>query len=164
MCCVAFVFLVVRAGSWLITDRVAPRRVPLHGCFRDGGCRRPRGAGWSLEAAPQGGAPCGHMRERNSARERAAAAGAATYARVPQLPGQCVDCRRWLSRERLCVVAVGADDYAVEICGLCSAVSMVQEGIRSAVLSDSEEEDAMAALHVAFTLIRQGRAGAQQPQ
>ena len=140
-------------------DRVAPKvcdapcRVPLHGWFRDGRARRLGGWRWSLEAAPQGVAPCRHMRGRNSARERAA------YASVPQLPGQCMDCRRWVSRDRLCVAPVGAPD----LCGLCSAVSMVQGSIPRSALSASEEEAAIAVLLGAFDLIRLGFAGVRQP-
>ena len=111
------------------------------------------------------------MRGRNSALERAesaaatppgydaaataAVSAAAANARVPQLPHQCADCRRWLSRDRLCVVPVGAAD----LCGLCSAIAMVQGSIPSSTLSDSEEEAAIAALQVAYTLVRQGFGG-----
>ena len=94
------------------------------------------------------------MRARNSACERADAAAefpaGGADGRIPQLPGQCSVCLRWLNRDRLCVVPVGDDD----ICGLCAAVIMVTSSVPTAVVTDSEEESAIAALRVAYNLIR----------
>ena len=99
------------------------------------------------------------MRARNSARERADAAaevpaggadGRGFGWSIPQLPGQCSACLRWLNRDRLCAVPVGDDD----ICGLCAAVIMVTSSVPTAVVTDSEEEAAIAALRVAYNLIR----------
>ena len=88
------------------------------------------------------------MRARNSAVERADAAGERTG--VPELPRQCSSCGRWVGRERLCVVAIGAED----VCGLCSAVTAVENAIATCTITADQEEQAIATWRVAYDLIR----------
>ena len=94
------------------------------------------------------------MRHLNSAVERADAAQTGPTGfdgRVPQLPTQCSACQRWLDGERLYVVAIGAE----ELCGLCQAVFSVQNAISTSTPTADEESAAIAALRVAYDLIRQ---------
>ena len=94
------------------------------------------------------------MRQLNSAVERADAAQTVPTGfdgRVPHFPTQCSACQRFVDRERQCVVAIGAE----ELCGLCQAVFSVQNAIPTSTPTADEESAAIAALRVAYDLIRQ---------
>ena len=88
------------------------------------------------------------MRARNSAVERADAAR--ERAAVPELPRQCSSCARWVGRERLCVAAIGAED----VCGLCAAVTAVENAIATCTITADQEEQAVSVLRDAYDLIR----------
>ena len=70
-------------------------------------------------------------------------------AAVAAVPVQCSLCRRWVDRDRLAVVPVGAEAQ----CGLFVAASQVEWAIRLSTLSLEGEERAIEALLHAYEIL-----------
>ena len=79
--------------------------------------------------------------------------GRAPASQVPSLPAQCIICGRWLGRERMCVVAIGADDQ----CGLCGHLGAVASAVPTSPISATDEEEAMELLMQVYVLLRRAR-------
>jgi hypothetical protein len=89
---------------------------------------------------------------REGARARAADAYR-PYARagsVPELPEQCTKCQRWVCRERLAIMPVGASAW----CSLCHAMDQVSGAIRESQISLEQEEQVLASLFQAYQRLR----------
>ena len=62
---------------------------------------------------------------------------------------QCTTCGRWLPKDLLTVVAVGADCT----CGVCAGIAQLQSVVPSSAVSVEKEEQALVALLRAFNLL-----------
>ena len=69
---------------------------------------------------------------------------------VPQLPTQCLSCRRWVSRDRLAVSPIGWEQQ----CAICLALQQVSGAVGGAQLSREKEDEALEMLYDLFELLR----------
>ena len=69
---------------------------------------------------------------------------------VPELPVQCSKCQRWLGRERLAIMPIGASPW----CSLCHALDQLAGAIRESRISLEQEEVVLTSLFQAHQGLR----------
>ena len=69
---------------------------------------------------------------------------------VPEMPVQCSKCQRWLGRERLAIMPIGASPW----CSLCHALDQLPGAIRESRISLEQEEEVLTSLFQAHQGLR----------
>jgi hypothetical protein len=82
-----------------------------------------------------------------------AAASYQPYRRIPSLPEQCTTCLRYLNRDRMSVMAVGAEPT----CALCLALSVVEQSVPTTEIAAHDEEEVIRILSSVNSFLRRPR-------